>query len=96
MQFFVKIKYIFFVTRGIHTFLDPVISKINEKIFFVKIDPLYLSDIVSQCYDNLNCKKHTFLILLDIRKAFDTVNHNILLNKLNHYGIRGMLMTPTP
>ena len=49
-----------------------------------------INDIVSQCYDNLNCKKHTFLIPLDIRKAFDTVNHNILLNKLNHYGIRGV------
>ena len=49
-----------------------------------------INDIVSQCYDNLNCKKDTCLILLDIRKAFDTVNHNILLSKLNHYGIRGV------
>ena len=45
---------------------------------------------MSQCNDYLNCKKHTFLILFEIWKAFDTANHNTLLNKLNHYDIRGV------
>ena len=29
-------------------------------------------------------------IFIDFRKAFDAVDHNILLEKLQFYGIRGM------
>ena len=46
-------------------------------------------DIVTTTLDNINQRKYTGLIFSDLQKAFDTVSHNILLKKLDHYGIRG-------
>ena len=40
-------------------------------------------------YDAIEHNKFTALLLMDLRKAFDTVSHQILLQKLLHYGIRG-------
>ena len=43
---------------------------------------------ISQAIDN---NEYTAGVFLDLAKAFDTVNHEILLRKLDHYGIRGIV-----
>ena len=49
-----------------------------------------ITDIVTTAYENMGNNYYTGLIFLDLKKAFDTVNHIILLSKRNHYGIRGV------
>ena len=39
--------------------------------------------------ESIDNHKYGCGIFIDLRKAFDTVNHDILLSKLEHYGIRG-------
>ena len=48
-----------------------------------------LLDVTTNAYDEIQYKKYTAIMLMDIRKVFDTVSHKILLCKLRHYGIRG-------
>ena len=49
-----------------------------------------VTDVLTLVYDNIHETKYSGLIFLDIQIAFDTVDHDILIAKLEHYGIRGI------
>src|ERR1700733_14829777 len=49
-----------------------------------------LLDIHNQITKAIDTKKYSIGIFLDLSKAFDTVDHGILLKKLENYGIRGI------
>ena len=47
-------------------------------------------DIINQIENNMDNKMYSCGIFIDLKKAFDTVDHLILLQKLDHYGVRGV------
>lgn len=45
--------------------------------------------LTDKIYQNIDSGKPTVAVFLDLSKAFDIVDTNILIHKLEHYGIRG-------
>ena len=50
---------------------------------------IYLVDKIANALQN---EEYLFGLYLDFSKAFDTVNHETLLDKLEFYGIRGLAL----
>ena len=48
-------------------------------------------DILNTMQSNMDKLLFTCGILMDLKKTFDTVDHSVSLNKLYHYGIRGII-----
>ena len=48
--------------------------------------------LVEKINKAISSDKYMIGVFLDFRKAYDTVNHSILLKKLYKYGIRGYIL----
>ena len=46
-------------------------------------------ELISEITKNQTLGKHTLAIFLDLSKAFDTIQHDVLFKKMERYGIRG-------
>ena len=69
---------------------DKIIEKLmHKKLFRKNNSTIYaLAQISEMIQVSIDSGKFGCGIFIDLRKAFDTVNHEILLTKLEHYGIR--------
>ena len=46
-------------------------------------------ELIEEITNATDNKKHAIGVFIDLKKAFDTVDHGILIKKLEHYGVRG-------
>ena len=51
-----------------------------------------VADVTDDLFNGINNNKITLATFIDLKKAFDTVNHTILVKKLELMGIKGDLL----
>ena len=81
--------------KRVHTFLSKNNTFLKNQFGFrsklSNVDAIAsLTEVTrANCFKSKNLTKCTFI---DLKKAFDTVNHELLLKKCEHKGLRGMVL----
>ena len=61
----------------------------NEQIYLKRPCSIGIAQLADQIYESFENNNYTFGIFVNFSKAFDTVDHTILLKKLEINGITG-------
>ena len=80
--------------KKLYNFLGEHNILFNNQFGFRKNNStsLALIKITEKIKESIDNKKYGCGIFIDLRKAFDTVNHSILSTKMGHYVVRGIAL----
>ena len=78
-----------YIYNSVYNFVEPLINTHQHGFMTGKSQLLSVYDTVGK---HLNEGKQTDMIFLDFSKAFDSVNHNLLIIKLQKLGFSGKLL----
>ncbi len=71
-----------------HWLIDLIWRTLAHKFDLANTRPYILSGEISPIYENMDNGQLSGIVFLDIRKAFDSIDHNILLHKLeDQFGV---------
>ena len=51
-----------------------------------------IAQVTGSIIKNLECNKNTIAVMLDLSKAFNTIDHKIMIQKLELFGVRGVCL----
>lgn len=83
-----------FISKQIYRYYDSNKVITDEQYGFRpgKNTTQLLSKLTDKIYDHLNNKKQVLVVFIDYSKAFDSLRHDLLIDRLEDCGVRGPLL----